>query len=502
MLAAIWTTGEINARSMKFSFFKSILAVILNKNSEEAFDQVVALELYQKLLIAGLVKPFSNRGEVIWNEIAVLLPKVDAALIAQMAVYFRDNFSWPWVPQMLLIKWSGIHQGDGWVRQTAERILRQPEDILNLLACYEAENEGLQRLSKQLQKGIAASFGNLTLEQLVGLRRSKSVSLRDALLLTHPKAQNAQQEKMFKDIYEEKLPTPTQWKKEWREFKKQAFPNASLRRQAAQKHWGRWIAQGQMGLAELLRYLRTILKAGMSDETMEKLQQQLTDPAAIKDSQRLPFFFFSERMKLEKFGAQTEAIKVAEWLNKAQQQSVENLRGFADNCRALIAVDRSAEMFRKIGKKNPLRYADLGMLLVESLQGRVAQLQTRLLGTEILDDPFSDQYSQNPATMIDSLVAQKQIHDKILVFTSGSEWDSPNFEKSLAESWKKYRSQVAPQARLYLFCLLHYEQTPVQMLPDGRTLISGWSERIFEVLAELELVKEAISKIKAIKIDP
>ncbi len=478
---------------MKFSFFKSILAVILNKNSEEAFDQVLTLELYQKLLIASLVRPFSIRGEGIWKEVAQLLPKVEAALVAQMAVYFRDHFPWPWVIHRLLVKWSGLHQGDGWVKRTTEQVLRQPEDIVHLLACYQTENEGLQPLSKQLQKGIAVAFKNLTLEQLVGFHRHRSVSLRDALLLTHPKAQNPQQERIFRAIHEGQLPLPPRWKREWRTTRR--TPGT------AAQHWSRWIRHEQLPYADLLRHLRAIIKAGPSDETMESIQQQLTDARAIHAAHRLPFFFFSERKKIEKLGSQSEALRISEWLTLAQARSATNLRGFSDGDRLLVAVDRSPHLSRPVGKKNPLRYADIGRLLVEGLQDRVAQLQTRTLGGGTEGTTIDGTAAPNPATLIDTLMAQKQVFDKVLIFTSGLEWGDARAQLALADSWRKYRQRVAPTARLYRFNLLDYDQYPVRILADGRVMIAGWSERIFRVLAELDTLREAVEKIKAIKIN-
>ena len=64
--------------------------------------------------------------------------------------------------------------------------------------------------------------------------------------------------------------------------------------------------------------------------------------------------------------------------------------------------------------------------------------------------------------------------------------------------WREYK-KTAPDAKLYLFDLSGYGQSPLKMVGNDVTLIAGWSDKVFDMLSALEngsSVLEEISKIE------
>lgn len=70
---------------------------------------------------------------------------------------------------------------------------------------------------------------------------------------------------------------------------------------------------------------------------------------------------------------------------------------------------------------------------------------------------------------------------------------------SLARSWKDYK-KIAPQAKLYLFDLAGYGNTPLRIEDNDVFLIAGWSDKVFDVLEAIEDGASAISKIKEMEL--
>lgn len=87
------------------------------------------------------------------------------------------------------------------------------DDITELLAMYLAD--GKKTLPKQLQKGLAMSFDKFDEYQFGKYKgNKKNVSLKDAVMLCHPKAPNEEKNALYKKIVDNSLATPLTWETE------------------------------------------------------------------------------------------------------------------------------------------------------------------------------------------------------------------------------------------------------------------------------------------------
>jgi 60 kDa SS-A/Ro ribonucleoprotein len=77
-------------------------------------------------------------------------------------------------------------------------------------------------------------------------------------------------------------------------------------------------------------------------------------------------------------------------------------------------------------------------------------------------------------------------------------WNS-NGNTQLADVWKLYK-KMAPNAKMYLFDLAGYGNTPLNVIRDDVYLMSGWSDKIFNVLGAIENGSDALKMINAIEL--
>jgi len=59
---------------------------------------------------------------------------------------------------------------------------------------------------------------------------------------------------------------------------------------------------------------------------------------------------------------------------------------------------------------------------------------------------------------------------------------------------------VAPDAKLYLFDLKGYGNTPVRLEKNSVFMIAGWSDKVFEVLEALEKGESAVQEIEKMEL--
>ena len=116
-------------------------------------------------------------------------------------------------------------------------------------------------------------------------------------------------------------------------------------------------------------------------------------------------------------------------------------------------------------------------------------------------------YSTNGYKVLQWLNTKNIEVDKVMIFTDcqlwnseKNSWFSEGSSATLQSEWLEYKTSF-PKAKLYLFDLAGYGTSPLDIVVEKNVhLISGWSEKIFEVMGEIEKGSNAIDFIKNIKI--
>jgi 60 kDa SS-A/Ro ribonucleoprotein len=236
-------------------------------------------------------------------------------------------------------------------------------------------------------------------------------------------------------------------------------------------------------------------------------------------------------------------------LEQAVVHSAENLDGFEADTRVLVAMDVSHSMRHPLhgpgasqgpaispgspasqnpaGSHNPatsqgsttprlaIQRFDVGPLLAMLLQRRCRQVTTGILGNtwKTIDlrpgqvlagvDQFHSRegeagYATNGHLVIRDLLKRELIADKVIIFTDCQLWNSRPFNQTagtdIRRLWRQY-GQINPHSKLYLFDLAGNGPARLDIPEENVYLVSGWSDRIFEVLKAMENGDEVIGKI-------
>ena len=495
---------------------------IENHEGAKAYAMTPELELYTAVVTASLSDLTYEKEDKRVDRIARLVGKVSAEFVARLAVYARTEMHLRSIPLLLLVELAKVHNGDDLVARAVEKTVLRADEIMELLMCYQWRNPSsdprkkLGKLSRQIQNGLQRAFNRFDEYQFAKYDRDNlEVKLRDALFLVHPKAKDGNQQALFDKIVNCQLEIPYTWETELSALGQQVFESDEKRLEAVRAKWEELINSGKLGYMVLMRNLRNMLQAEVSLPEIQKVASRLSDAEQVEKSKQLPFRYLSAYREIEKVNS-VHTSMLMNALEDAVKNSAANIEGFDENTRVLLASDVSGSMWSPISQRSSIRNYDIGILLSMLLRNRCKQVVAGIFGDswKVVNMPNDNilmatrqlerlgntvGYSTNGYKVIDWLIGQKVVMDKVMMFTDMQMWDSTGRHKAFEDSWKQYK-KMSPAAKLYLFDLAGYGQLPIRLAAPDVYLIAGWSDRIFDVLSAIDKGEDALSVINKTEI--
>ena len=275
----------------------------LTKNHERAMAWKMSpeWELYTAVVTMMVAeKKFYESGNDRVDRVCSLVEKCDPEYVARLAVYARKHMHLRSVPLLLLVELAKCHKGDDLVRRAVALTVQRVDEITELLMCYRwrSHRKSVKRLSCQLRKGLADAFNSFDEYQFAKYnRKDRLITLRDALLIVHPKPRDEQQAALFKKILDDTLETPFTWETQL-SAAGQGCSSSTLKEEEMRQVWQNMISSHRLGYMATLRNLRNMLKLNLDDESINQVCEYLADPVAVSNSKQLPFRFFLAYMQL------------------------------------------------------------------------------------------------------------------------------------------------------------------------------------------------------------
>lgn len=491
--------------SMRFTQKSTGQNTTINFEGAKAYKISPEMELYTAVCTSALSPKFYTQGDGT-KRLRQLIGKVDPELVAKLAIYAREKMYLRSVPLVLLVELARIGKLKS---ETVTQTIQRVDEIIEVLGYYQIANDRkstkkLSKLSKAIEHGIKKVFesGKFDEYQFAKYNRKTDVTLRDALFLTHPKAQNEDQGKLFKKIINGTLEVPYTWETEL-----SAKGNKP-------EIWQELIDSKRLGYMATLRNLRNILQVGVSNDHIQKVCDYLSNENAVGKSRQLPFRFLSAYRELKKVGNCLTPL-VLESLEKAIGYSAANIKGYDVNTNVLIACDVSGSMQHGINERSSVQLYDIGLILGMLLQSQCNSVVSGMFGNtwkhiqlprnQILSNADEMHrregevgYSTNGWKVLEWCVNQKQKMDKIMLFTDCQMWDSTSYgsdNSGMPRLWAQYKT-ICPGAKLYLFDLSGYGTIPLDIRANDVYLIAGWSDKIFDVLAAIDQSGSALQLLK------
>ena len=273
-----------------------------NYEGAKAWRMTPEWELYSTVVtMMGVEDKFYEGGESRVRRVADLVRKTPPEFVASLAVYTREKMHLRSVPLLLLVELARCHRGDSLVSRAVARTVQRVDEITELLMCYQwrTGRKDLKKLSSQLRKGLSEAFNHFDEYQFAKYdRRNRKVTLRDALLLVHPKPKDDAQAALFMKILNDSLETPYTWETELSSLGKQHFQSLEEKDEAMKDAWQKLVASGRLGYMAMLRNLRNMCNLTIDAETMQKVCSTLSNPVEVQRSRQLPFRFLSAYLQL------------------------------------------------------------------------------------------------------------------------------------------------------------------------------------------------------------
>ena len=205
---------------------------------------------------------FYEDGVAIADRIKALVPKVDPARVAALAIEAREVMKLRHAPLLVVREMARHEKHRLLVADTLARVIQRPDEMTELLAIYWADALGPQQqrkrqpVSAQVKKGLARALTKFDAYQLAKYDRDGAVRIRDVLFLVHAKPKDADQEKVWKQLVDGELASPDTWEV--------SLSSGKDKRESFE----RLIAEKRLGGLALLRNLRLMQKAEVPRQTI------------------------------------------------------------------------------------------------------------------------------------------------------------------------------------------------------------------------------------------
>ena len=399
---------------------------------------------------------FYEDGVQIAGRIHELVPLVAPEKVASLAVEARERMKLRHAPLLLVREMARHATHRGLVAETLARVIQRADELSEFVAIYWAG--GRQPLSAQVKKGLAAAFGKFDEYALAKYDRAGAVRLRDVLFLSHARPVDEAQAALWKRLAENELATPDTW---------EVALSAVGRGEGAEKRdvWERLLAERKLGALALLRNLRNLHTAGVSEELV------LAALASLKTDRVLPFRFLAA------------ARNAPQWEQPLEDAMFRALDGRAARLagHTVLLVDVSGSMETTISSRSEMRRTDaaygLAILLREIAEkatiytfSNQAKLVPSRRGMALRD--ALDQSQPHGGTYLGAALKQveadcKNGFDRLVVIT-----DEQSHDRVPAPHGNGYVINVASARNGVGY--------------GEWTHIDGWSEAVVDYIAELE----------------
>ncbi len=405
------------------------------------------LELRRSVLACMLWEnEFYEDGVAIAGRIRELVPKVEAAKVAALAVEARTVMKLRHAPLLLVREMARHATHRALVAETLARVIQRADELAEFVAIYWAD--GRAPLSGQVKKGLAAAFPKFDEYALAKYDRAGVVRLRDVLFLCHAKPRDAEQAAVWKRLVDGELATPDTWEV--------ALSAGGDKR----SHWERMLSERKLGALALLRNLRNMKDAGVDDDLVIKALD------SMKTDRVLPFRFLA---------AARYAPQWEEPLERAMFRAVAERSHLPGH--TVILIDVSGSMVSPLSRRSEMFRADaaygIAVLLRETAEK--VTLYTFSDATKriparrgfALRDAMESSQPHGGTRLGAALDSIREKYDRIVVVT-----DEQSHDRVSAPKGRGYMVNVASAKNGVGY--------------GAWSHIDGWSEAVIDYIHELE----------------
>lgn len=400
----------------------------------------------------------------------------DAKFVANLCIYTRNEMYLRSISHVLLGELAKAEEGKPYVRKTINKIAERADDMTEILAYY--INTYGKPIPNSMKKGISDVFLNFDEYQLGKYNRAGSIKLKDILCLVHPKAKNEAQNDMFKRILEDKLETPITWE-------------TQLSARGNRKEvWEELIEENKLGYMAMLRNLRNIINAGVSN--IDKVYEHLADEKRVLKNKQLPFRYYSAYKTLKNEGIGTS--RIFDTLETAIRYSTKNINMLKG--KTLISADVSGSMRHPISAKSDTTCAEIAVLMMAIANYICEETITTTFDTNLYMSQLSTMNGiianansikvngggTDISLPIRYLLENKIYVDRIIILSDN---EINHGYGTICQSYvEEYKRKINPKVWVHAVDMMGYGTQ--QFHGNNVNIIAGWNEKVLDFIYKAE----------------
>ena len=314
--------------------------------------------------------------------------------------------------------------------------------------------------------------------------------MKDILCLTHPIPKDDEQADLWKRVLEDRLETPVTWETE-------------LSAKGNKKEvWEKLILEDRLGYMALMRNLRNIFLADVSDYCKRKVYEVIANEERVLKNKQLPFRYHSAYKSLKNADLPWDS-KILNALEDAIEISTQNLNVLEG--KTLIAADVSASMSGRISDKSEVQCSEIATLLMSIANSLCEEAITTTFDTslKLLNLPKRNGIISNMNSIpingggtditlpIKYLLERKIFVDRIIILSDNeinSGWETGGWWGRSSVPCQKlvedYKREINPNVWVHAIDLQGYGTQ--QFNGQNVNLIAGWNENILDFMALAE----------------
>lgn len=423
--------------------------------------QVAPLAALRRSVLTCLLweDTFYETGNAIAQRIADLVTLCTPEQVAALAVEGRDKMQLRHVPLFLVRELARVKGNGRLVARTLQAVIQRPDELTEYLTLY--WKDGRTPLSAGSKRGLRAAFGQFSRYQLAKYRDvDKRVKLADVLRLVRPKAKDPEQNETYRQLRTGELVSPDTWETELSAGKDK---KATFERLLTEKKLG--------GLATL-RNLRNMQQAGVDDGL---IRARLAQP--------MPRVWPYRFVTAAKYAPSLEdALEVGMFNAVADILKLPGHTG--------LLIDVSGSMDEALPSKvrsgvDPTTRIDVAAGLAILLREKAERVSVATVSDLLVAIPPRRGFALRDAIVRSQTHGGTRLAGALSAIQSHVQWKDLDRMVVITDEQSQDGSIAAWTKHAYIVNVASYQHGVGDH--SGWTKIEGWSERVFDYMAEAEI---------------
>lgn len=451
------------------------------KDAEMQLYEVVTMTLYGKDEFYESTDARVNR---LRSLVANVVAKGNLDFVGNLIIHARTVMNIRSMPIVLVVEFAKALRDQNKqyasLRKVTCDVIQRADQLSDLYSYALAVFGSKKAVPAAIKRGVADAFEKFDEYQFGKYDRAGAVKIRDVLRIVHPSGKTPEQGELFRKIMSGELQTPYTWETE---LSRNGQLPAAERKSNAQL-WTELVNSKKVPYMALLRNVRNILEARVSQQTLDSVCSRISDETQVARSKQLPFRFLNaiEAVTASTGASRADADQVRTAIRKATQLSLANVPSIGDN--VWIILDVSGSMQGRPVQTGALFAAALIGANREATNVKLTVFSDRASHVNIARDgsfftnveAIQRQVTGGGTNLSAALNLKKSLGfepDTIIVL-SDMQVDQLDGGRTAVRVFDERAVKVA-------FNLNAYDSTPISVR-EGWYQLSGWSERAFDFI--------------------